>query len=478
MANFKGVPTPLIRTQGIDPKAKTGALRGDVCFQLKDALTGKITDEFRGHNMLTNGLESAMNGCPFDLNKLDGGNTNSLQDYKYTPIYEKLLGGLILFPQALGNDANLLFPSFANSPTGFASMDSYQQGDSRQGSYDAVSSGVITNGFRHVFSWGSAFGNGTIASLGLAPKYCEGWCSDINKRSMPSAGMNGGYTSYIEYGAHIVAISDKGFLLVIPEAENNSRFSLLAFYNHRAHDISLVQRMGSSAWVDMSNQYSNDHRDGYTWGIHVPNLPANENIDGYWKRYSFQIIGNYVYVIFHTGSNSQTFKVTRLNLSDGSLVDENTYTFSASFGDCVPVYYNGYIYAGSSTAGSIFKCNCSNVADVVEITNSIIPANAFLRFTGGQWVYNQYFILDASSDIIVANTGAVSPSAYSENDIASPVPMYDDGMWIVSRGYDRGSRYFVANMKQWGLMTHFDLQNAVVKTPDKQMEVQYSITQV
>ena len=476
MANFKGVPTPLIRRQGIDPKAKTGALRGEVCLKFKDALTGKVTEEFRGHNMLTNGLESAMNGCPFDLNKLDGSNINNMQSYKYTPIYEKLLGGLILFPQALGNDANLLFPSFANSPTGYASCDSYQQGDPKQGSYDAVTSGIVTNGFRHVFLWGSAFGNGTISSLGLAPKYCEGWCSDINKRFMPSTSMNDGYTSYIEYGAPIVGISDKGFLIVAPEAENNNRISLLAFYgNHRAHDISLMQRMDGTA-VDMSNQYSNDHRDGYTWAIHVPNLPANENLDSYWRKYSFQIIGNYVYVIFH--ASTQTFKVTRLSLSDGSVVEENSYTFDAPIGDSVPVYYDGYIYFGSSSAGTIYKGSCATGQIVGEITNSIIPANAMLRFTGGQWIYNQYFILDADSDIIVANTGSANPVAYQESDIGSPVPMFDNGMWIVSRGYNRGNRYLVANMKQWGLITHYDLAEPVQKTIDKQMEVYYTITQV
>lgn len=491
MANFKGVPTPLIRTQGIDPKAKTGALRGDVCLQLKDALTGKITDEIRGHNMLTNGIESAINGCPFDLNKIDGGASLTPRGWMYTPIYQKLLGGLILFPQALGNDANLLFPSFTNRPTGFASCDSYQQGDSRQGSYDAVSSGVITNGFRHVFSWGSAFGNGTIASLGLAPMFCEGWCKDVTKRLRPSVFLDGsGFGTYAMYYQQLVAIGSSGFLVVSREEENNYRFSNLCFYGRqKPHALNLLQLMEyDTTRIDYDSNYvaypfSNDHRNGYTWALHVPNLPSNNGIENYWRRYSFQITDDYVYVVYHTTDNGGSYIVTKLDITDGSVISENTYTFSGSFGNGVPVYYNGYIYAPSSVAGKIYKCNTANVADVSEITHSSIPADAHLRFTGGQWVYNQFFILDASCDTIEGNTGTVGAGysegeAYKENGYGSVYPMFDDGMWLVGSYTNRSNVYITANMKQWGLMTHFNLQNAVTKTADKQMEVQYSITQV
>lgn len=473
MANFKGIPTPIIRRKGIDPKAKSGALRGDVCLQLKDALTGKITDEFRGHNMLTNGLESAMNGCPFDLNKIDGGNSMTSGTWRYNPIYEQLLGGLILFPQALGNDANLLSPSFANSPTGFASMDSYQQGDSRQGSYDAVSSGLITNGFRHVFSWGSAFGNGTIASLGLAPKYCEGWCIDIDKRIKPIPTLDGGFGAHYSpaYSLFCVGASEDGMLLVTYDS-TVSAFNKISFYSQqRPHAIRLTEKFTSGAWIDLNENdpypFSNEHRNGYTWSVSIPELT---NYSNQYRLMSLQIIGNYVYIVSHT-ANGDTFTVTRLSLTDGSVVDTNTYTFSASFGNCRPVFWNGYIYCGSSTAGTVYKCNCSNIADVVGITSSVIPANAQLRFTGGQWIYNENFILDASSDILVGSTraGYLDADAY---------PIYDNGMWILSFVRNNFGCYLYANMKQWGLMTHFDLQNAVVKTPDKQMEVQYSITQV
>ena len=118
-----------------------------------------------------------------------------------------------------------------------------------------------------------------------------------------------------------------------------------------------------------------------------------------------------------------------------------------------------------------------------EITNSAIPANGYLRFVGTQFIYNQYFILDASCDVLVANTGRASQAwtegrAYDDSGYNSAKPIYDDGMWLISHASDRSGAYIEANLKQWGLMTHFDLAEPVQKTIDKQMEIYYTITQV
>ena len=108
----------LKKTNGIDLRAKNSALRGNVTIQLKDAVTGKLKDEISGHNMLTNGLNSALNGCPFQLNVIDSAYssvTASTQRMRMTPIFSQLLGGVMLFPEPLGNDRDLFFPPFSNT---------------------------------------------------------------------------------------------------------------------------------------------------------------------------------------------------------------------------------------------------------------------------------------------------------------------------------------------------------------------------
>lgn len=451
----------LKRTKGIDTRAKSGAIRGDVCFQLRDVDTGKVKEEFRGHNMLTNGLDSALNKCPFGLNKIGAMYSNvNPSKMELTPLYQQLLGGIILFPSALGNDPDLLFPGFDNSPTAFASLEAYTQSDSRQGAYDSVSSGPITNGFKHVFTWGSSFGNGSIASLGLAPRNCHTWCYGVANMLKPHAQTRGGYFMQYSGNMRILSICATGVLAWV---QNN-----LYFYKVASFNLNLFERLGSNTALGNTSPFDySTNPDGYTWtytlGLNVPNFTA-------------QIIDSYVYII--TRSNN-TFTIRKLNLSDGTLASTDTYTFSgASFGTGKSILYGNYIYIAASTAGKLYKCNITNTADITEISNTAITANQPLFYVGTQFIYTDTFILDAESDEIVT----LDATLFNFGSRQQQFPIWDNGMWLTFYGSGVSGTDILpslcTSMKQWGLMTHFDLSNTVQKTAEKQMIVDYSITQV
>lgn len=468
----------LKRTQGIDLKAKTGVIRGEVCFQLKDDVTGKITHEERGHNMLTNGLDSVLNKCPFGLDKVSAMYQNvSTEQFSITPIFRQLLGGVIAFPSTLGNDADLLFPDFDNSPTAFASCATYDQLDSRQGVYDNVSSDLITNGFRHVFSWGSSFGNGQIASLGLAPINAHTWCYNPANMFKPydtASPSRGYYRQFDGVGgggnaSKILAVCPTG-TLVLNANMNNS----LCFYKNAPYSLNLFQRYQSNKVFLSDTPFDYDYQDldkldGYAWayalGLDVLDFTA-------------EIIGSYVYVITRSSS---TFTVVKLNLADGTVASTDTYTFSASFGGTKAVLVGDYIYCASSSANTIYKCNITNQADVTDITATGIEAGAPLFFTNSQWVYGENFILDTESDKVVVANANLFDLGYKSGYRVWQFPIYENGMWLVFHGTSGGMSTWAqmgATIKQWGLMTHYDLQNTVTKNASKQMLIQYSITQV
>ena len=453
----------LKRTKGIDLKAKSGAIRGDVCFQLRDAVTGKVKFEERGHNMLTNGLNSALNGCPFGLNKVDTAYTGTTGDaFKVTPIYRQLLGGVILFPQALGNDADLLFPSFANSPTGFSSMASYTQEDSRQGTFDSVSSGEITNGYKFVHSWGSAHGNGTIAGLGLAPINAHTWCYDASNAFKPTTTLNtyrsiGYYLNLLRQQTNVCAIGDKGVL--ISNLANTSA-TKLSYFKFKPYAVDLFQ----DETITSSTSLNDDSNAEWTVDTGV-NLAANQPV-------GVQIDSTYAYVISRSNT---TFTVMKYSLSDGTLTT-NTYTFSgASFGSGKPCLVGNYIYCTANTAGKIYKCNITNTADVSEITHASITANDRLMYCGENYIYGSYFLLDVRNDGVV---GFTNQYGFLSDTSWRAVPVYEKGMWTVTRESGANEAVICAVMKQWGLMTHYDLQSAVTKDASKQMVVQYSVTQI
>ena len=470
----------LRRTNGIDLKAKNSALRGDVCFQLKDALTGKITHEERGHNMLTNGLNSALNGCPYQLNKIDSGYGNTLGTMlNMTPLYKQLLGGVILFPQALGDDADLLFPSFANSPVGFASLDeNYSQTDSRQGTYDGTSSGMIANGYKHVFDWGSAFGNGTIASLGLSTRLCHNWCNSLDTGFAPfvKSDTQSGFVRQLHSARiRVLAVSEKG-MLILNSTSGYSGWNNILFYKfYKPFTVSIFEDVNKYLtnqymYLDVDHPFGDDSDNtkssrGYTWKL------DNAIGTGGDLNYSAQIVGDYIYLVYHSGG---TFTVKKLNIADGSVASTDTYTFSGAFGTGRAVLYGNYIYCVANVADKIIKADITRVSEQEytpdEITATGVTANSRLHYVGTQFIYADDGILDAEADIFEVFNGS-----FGNGNMRFPVA--DLGMWLVmNTGYS--NMYLGATMKTWGLMTHYDLQNPVPKDTSKQMIVSYSITQV
>lgn len=440
----------LKRTKGIDIKARNTDLHGHASIELRDAITGKLSEKIEKDNMFTIGLDSIINKCPWGLNKQDmAWYSNSASLFQTTPIINQLLGGVTIYPNSLGTDANVCFPPFSNIPTGYASLDSYSQTDAKQGTYDGVSSGEITNGFRHVFDWGSAYGNGPIAAVALNPRGSYTWLKDLPTAIVPwrQDWQNGmGYQGFpgTDAGSYVRAASEHGIFYHI--GGNTPKW---CFARIKPFAIDLVH----------------------------PYHTAIDDIEPDWELASgsygdsWQFIGDKLANLSLSGS---TLTVKKFDLSDGSLDSTDTYTFSASFGTGRMCITNGYFYCAKNAAGSIYKCNLANVADVVEIENTSIVANEPCYDVGSDFVYGSHVIIDSTTGIAQAFNG-------SGFDWGSGYPMWENGMWLVtgsSYGWYNGVRKMSAAIKRWGCMTHANLENIVNKDASKQMIVKYSVTQV
>lgn len=460
----------LKRTSGIDTRAKGSLLRGDVCFQLRDAITGKVTHEERGHNMLTVGLDNALNKCPMGLNKVDttysGINGTA---FKVTPIFSQLLGGVLMFPQTLGNDADVLFPAFTNSPTAMASMESYTQSDSRQGAFDSVASHEVTNGFMYQYSWGSAYGNGNIASLGLAPRNAHVWVTDPTKAFQPAfvtsgwINAQGYYKKFDSQQRSAWAMNDK-YILVNDITNTTTRSRTIKCYKLGLYGANIMLPYGADS-IFATDSYDIDGVaiQGCLWTI--------ADIGVNYGNCECQIIGDYAYVIYR---NNNTFTVKKITLADGTITSTDSYTYAgASFGGYKACIYNGYIYSGASVSGKIYKCSMANTADITEITNSAFIANENCYGIGSKWIYTTSGMIDGDNDTVVPFSARIFIDAGNRC-----FPIYDTGMWLLNTGTN-GSVYGIgANLKQWGLMSHYDLDSAVTKDATKSMVLDYTITQV
>lgn len=138
-------------------------LHGETTIQLFDAHTGRLVEEHHDTNMVTHAIRDLLAMDPLGMRNL-----NAMSSvFPIMPLCPNAIGGILLFPSTLTEDADQYYAPPANVPTGYAAAESYTGSDPKRGQYNASESAQIANGYRFVFDWPTDRGNGTISALGL-----------------------------------------------------------------------------------------------------------------------------------------------------------------------------------------------------------------------------------------------------------------------------------------------------------------------
>lgn len=439
----------LKQTQGIDRKSKSYALKGICEFMLKDALTGKIVDKEVKENMLTNGLSSFYNGCPYALDKPTISGGNFAPTSQQVPVNDYGLGGVILFPQALGNDPDILYPDFAsNPPTGFASKAAYVQTDSRQGAYDGNSSHTVANGFLNVYSWGSAFGNGTIASVALSHVNCYKFFDDLSVAAIkPSAFKSISITG--KAGVSIVGANSKG-VFFNSGAGGYGTFpvdpKLLRWKKHETKLDLLIDPFSIISEADEIWQYPG-------WGF-------------------FCIDESYAYFLrVTTSAATSAFTLYTIDLSDNSVTSSN-YTVAAyiksdgKHDDDLFVKKGNYVYLFKYDGSAVYKIDLTDTANFDEITLPVGLTNP---------TYNG---LSLVKGVIIGNGFVIGADDVAIQSPSLGCKIVDaKGVWAVINQARENSNIGAAVMAPF-CATHADLGVVRTKTAGQELIVNYTVLQV
>lgn len=139
----------------------TKKLHGHVRVETRSRWTGRVVDSQEKDNLITNVCQLMLQTYPWYVAYSTV--LNGMANF-WTPIYEKLLGGIMLFDNTLTEQAsNFAFPSSAKL-VGFAGQTANAD-NAMMGSYNANESVPISNGFTTVWDFLTSQANGTIASL-------------------------------------------------------------------------------------------------------------------------------------------------------------------------------------------------------------------------------------------------------------------------------------------------------------------------
>ena len=108
---------------GINVKGGNRMIKGHSTIELTDKVTGK-KEIYDNDNMVTNALTNFLNTCGM-------WNNNVIKNVSAKPLWNTLLGGILLFDTELEENANSIFPPISAKMVG-------------NGSYNVANSGVVT----------------------------------------------------------------------------------------------------------------------------------------------------------------------------------------------------------------------------------------------------------------------------------------------------------------------------------------------
>lgn len=146
-------------------------LKGTATIELTDVKTGK-KEVVKHDNLVTNAIQAALS-TPFAFANQYIVNTQYGYLYQIVPICPNLVGGVLLYEDALEEDPSKFYAPQDNKLIGYSGNDVNETEDIMRGSMNQTESGPLEDGsgYRFVFDFTTSQANGTISSVGLTSKW-------------------------------------------------------------------------------------------------------------------------------------------------------------------------------------------------------------------------------------------------------------------------------------------------------------------
>lgn len=419
-------------------------MKGKTIIELTDVNTKEVK-RIEDCNMFTNALDAVFNKIPWWHSNTAVGAPSYSEINSLVPIVGKALGGLLLFPNAMEENAELLFSPASNKPTGIASFDGYTGEDTRRGSYNTIESGKIPNGFRFVWDFTTSAGNGPIS------------CACLTSAK--------GGAGYYDSGENIAK-------------DNNS-------VNGPIGDRYIVTAEGARSAPFGADENAVYYKDwtGKVGRIKTPR--AKYNLFG--SPFEYESCGTvdadgsaFLYegkvCILRNSSNSSGNATITIDSYDPDTWEKTSRTISfagqiaASNSERFTCVSNGYLYMLGNNYNKYIKVNLDNLADVSEIQ---LPANASTGRDGSLAAFNKgaigrYFVIE-------------SDGAVHNINMPNSVPIAVSGCWMLTSiagiGGDSRNVSIASTVLMPYIATINNLAQPIVKSATQTMKVTYIVTE-
>lgn len=458
------------------------SLHGHAKIELTNVKTGEV-QTIEHDNMFTNALS--------DMFSSTIGLYQFCRDETYMfPLVEKALGGIVLMNTARKENPNEY--DFPNNQyiTGYASNDVNSGTNTYRGSRNLTESKKIENGYRFVWDFNTAQGNGVIASLGLTHKNAgiDGFYSAFLTNSW-GYNANGKLSEQEEnfrnFFCYNVSFDFNSSTQTSIRNTDNSHITICKFYipyifsKRHIVDTNWTNNLPYPRLIEKKEIISNIEIENYNYHIWL------ENPDD-----------NYYYCVSYS-KDSQKLKVIRMNkqtfiIDNNFLLQKENLNYDVSSGYCsfyndfynnvrghsaTAFIFNNKIYLTGKRDNTVQYYSYSLIDSLKETKEFFLLENAW----SGTLVDSKNSILYAYNRIIQDETKDIY--RYTDYKWLSGTPLEainkKDRMFFgyyTSRS-DNGLYYRYAIDTRY-LATINNLETPITKTPDQAMKITYTITEV
>lgn len=454
-------------------------LKGESIIELTDVRTGK-KEFYKDINMVTNALSDVINCASvwmFDR-------VCNVAQYMY-PIYEKLLGGVVLFPEQLEENPDKYWAPYNLDPVGFASNVVNTGTDKRRGNFNVNESEPVLNdagrviGYKYVWDFNTAQGNGQIASVCLThPQAGYNWygCNDSSSDGRLKVVNNKYKISYLS--DEINSWQDIAYTILVNRSAGYAyvnNFVTGKLYRERAIPFNNVGICDISRYTKAykSEELFEEILDYQNTEFYKHNK----------SRFFVAISDTEIFGVSNEGNASGSAEVYWIRINVSTLeYTEGVWSVSALLRSSTRsvAYSNGYLFWVAYDRKSVYKINLSNVADVKqivadnEITNT--DYNMLTSLHSGVILGNNFYI----SDDKICKTDEYGDGQGNKLNYFCGGVLCGPYLFSYSSFNNYYNNYIgsCTSLIPQYLATINNLSSPVTKTADKTMKITYTLTEV
>jgi hypothetical protein len=457
-------------------------LKGHTKIELTDVNTGKV-DTYEDDNMVTNAVTKLLTdygtGIVSSMTNING---NFFPDY---------LGGMLLFKNALVEDANAYFPSGDNEVVGNAAYNSSSSPTDNpyMGTYNATESHVDDRNktVTFVYDFTTSQANGSISAISLT-SLRAGKC-------MPFGIKDGGESSF----ADRVGVQWE----FVRKVDSKKRYTALTSSVNKPFLVSFTNDCVYTWRLDDANTLVIGKSRLYLSSIGIFDTQYNSNVEDFVTISLDGLSNTNTYGYNYDRHTDKLYIMCTNNVAHGSLVKFIEYDVTHQTGvvkaganqlnnslDMNNMYVNKgklYVHIGSGKWGTISLSNPTDVRVLNGAMRNEISSRHKQPFAIGDYVYCDWgndtdtgnvrhlrkYVMD---DTHVSQAAGLADEYYDR--ASNHIPCAESDLLFAERyGEDQYSHYNQYGAICMYLATINNLETPVVKTSDKTMKITYTLTE-